>query len=112
MEGWELACTIESDRDQRIDMNARGIVLKGELTEDGEVPIRVGQCWELENKAYDILDFNEDRIEVMEWESGGGFQKGAVISVTDKDAVAGITGRSGRPTEMGGRLFFSFQMVQ
>ena len=40
----------------------------------------------------------------MEWESSGGFQKGAIISVTDKDVVAGITGRSGRPTGMGGRL--------
>ena len=47
-------------------MNAIGIVLKGELTEDGEVPIRVGQCWELEDRAYDILGFKEDRIEVME----------------------------------------------
>ena len=69
MEGWELACTIESDREQRISLNKRGIVLKGELGEDGEVPIRVGQCWELDNKVYDILGYNENRVEVMEWES-------------------------------------------
>ena len=68
---------------------------------------RVGQCWELEDKAYDILGFNVKRIEVMEWESSGGFQKGAVVSVTDKDVVAGTIGSSGRPTGMGDRQSIS-----
>jgi hypothetical protein len=58
MERWELACTVESDREQRSIMNARGIVIKGELVEDGEVPIRIKQCWELDNKIYNILGYN------------------------------------------------------
>ena len=58
MERWELACTVESDREQRSIMNARGIVIKGELVEDGEVPIRIGQCCELDNKIYNILGYN------------------------------------------------------
>ena len=103
MEGWELACTIESDREQRISLNKRGIVLKGELGEDGEVPIRVGQCWELDNKVYDILGYNENRIEVMEWESAGKIEKGCLMRVTDKDVVASLPGSNGRPTGMGGR---------
>ena len=77
MEGWELACTVESDREQRSSMNARGIVLKGELVEDGEVPIRIGQCWELDDRIYDILGYNGERIEVMEWESNGRIAKGS-----------------------------------
>jgi hypothetical protein len=52
-------------------MNARGIVLQGELVEGGEVPIRIGQCWEVDGKIYDILGFNAPDIEVMEWECTG-----------------------------------------
>ena len=103
MEGWELACTMESDREQRSTMNARGIVLKGELVEDGVVPIRIGQCWELDDRIYDILGYNGERIEVMEWESNGRIAQGSHVRVTDKDVIEGHPGSSGRPTGMGGR---------
>ena len=42
MEGWELACDQELDIEGRGEMNARGIVLRAELQEDGGIPIRVG----------------------------------------------------------------------
>ena len=75
----------------------RGIVLKGELVEDGEVPIRIGQCWELDDRIYDILGYNGERIEVMEWESNGRIAKGSQASVTDKDVIEGHPGsRNGR----------------
>ena len=52
-------------------MNARGIVLQGELVEGGEVPIRIGQCWEVDGRIYDILGFDAPDIEVMEWKCTG-----------------------------------------
>jgi hypothetical protein len=41
-EGWELACNCEQDKTARAEMNSRGIVLKAELNEGGEIPLRVG----------------------------------------------------------------------
>jgi len=68
MDGWELACDREHDLAGRKEMNARGIVLKAELGEDGVIPIRVGQCWEVAGKVMEILGFRGSDIEIMQWE--------------------------------------------
>ena len=47
MDGWELAHNQEQDIEGRKEMNIRGMVLKSELDEDGVAPMRVGQCWEM-----------------------------------------------------------------
>ena len=101
-DGWELACKEERDTDQRIQMNARGIVLQGELEEGGEVPIRIGQCWEVDGRIYDILGFSDLDIEVMEWECAGQPELGKKVWVSDKN-VLDREGSDGRPTGMGGR---------
>ena len=70
-EGWELACDCEQDLELRSELNSRGIVLRAELEENGEIPIRIDQCWEVGGRALDILGFREEDIEIMEWECGG-----------------------------------------
>ena len=49
----------------------RGVVLNGE---DGDrddpfdpIPLRIGQCWELDNVVHEILGFNENHAEVLRW---------------------------------------------
>ena len=42
-------------------MNARGIVLRSELEEGGKIPIRVGQCWEVDGGIFEILGFRGDK---------------------------------------------------
>ena len=107
-DGWELACNNERDTDQRISMNARGIILQSELEEGGEAPIRIGQCWEVDGKIFDILGFNEDDIEVMEWECKGLPEQDKMVWVSDKDILV-MKGSDGRPTGMGGRNKISKQ---
>ena len=68
-------------------MNARGIVLQSELVEGGEAPIRIGPCWEVDDKIFDILGFNEDDIEVMEWECKGLPDQDKMVWVSDKDIL-------------------------
>ena len=55
------------------------------------------------HRIYDILGYNGERIEVMEWETDGRIAKGGQVRVTDKDVIDGQPGSSGRPTGMGGR---------
>ncbi len=43
--------------------------------------MRVGQCWELGGRAYEILGF--DDVEVMEWESKEGMKIGHDLWVSD-----------------------------
>ncbi len=42
----------EQDIDKRRELESRGIVLAAELIENGETPIRIGQCWELDGRVY------------------------------------------------------------
>ena len=55
-EGWELACNSELDKTARAEMNSRGFVLKAELNECGEIPLRVGQ-----GKAFETLGYRTGR---------------------------------------------------
>ena len=111
MDGWELAHNQEQDIGGRKEMNVRGMVLKSELDEDGTAPMRVGQCWEMNGRAYEILGFDGDDIEVMEWESKEGIKVGHDLWVSDKDVVEGMEGSDGRPTGMGGRNKLSKQKM-
>jgi hypothetical protein len=70
--------------------------------------MRVGQCWELGGRAYEILGFDGEDIEVMEWESKEGLKIGHDLWVSDRDVEEGVEGSDGRPTGMGGRKFFLF----
>jgi len=65
MDGWELAYNQEQDIEGRKEMNVRGMVLRSELNEGGVAPMRVGQCWELGGRAYEILGFDGEDVEVM-----------------------------------------------
>ncbi len=38
--------------------------------------MRVGQCWESGGRAYEILGFDGEDVEVMEWESKEGNKVG------------------------------------
>jgi hypothetical protein len=107
-DGWELACNEERDTDQRASMNARGLVLQSELVEGGEALIRIGQCWEVGGKIFDILGFNKDDIEVMEWECKDLPEQDKMVWVSDKD-ILDRKGSDGRPTGMGGRNKISKQ---
>jgi hypothetical protein len=59
-EGWELASPLEQDREAREELNTRGIVLRSELETDGQIPMRVGQCWLVEGVITEILGFRTD----------------------------------------------------
>ena len=102
MEGWELACPMEQDIEARSDMNKRGIVLASELSEGGDAPIRVGQCWEIQGKVCEILGFRDEDIEIMEWTYDRELSLGKTLVVTDDD-VLDEPNSDGRPTGMGGR---------
>jgi hypothetical protein len=92
MEGWELACDREQDLTGRGDMNARGIVLRAELHEGGEIPIRIGQCWEVQGKAVEILGFRGDEIEIMNWECDQTIKIGDKMYVQEDNRPKGIGG--------------------
>jgi hypothetical protein len=92
-EGWELACNCEQNTQARIEMNARGIVLKAELEEGGEILIRAGQCWEYEGRALEILGFRDERIEIMEWEHERSITAGQEMEVKEGSRPQGM-GRS------------------
>ena len=96
MDGGELACDREQDLAGRGKMNARGIVLKAELSEGGEIPIRVGQCWEVQGKATKILGFRGDDVEIMNWECEHSVEVNMMMSVKEED----------RPKGMGGSTLF------
>ncbi len=55
------------DLDTRCSLNRRGIVLRSELSDGGSSPLRNGQCWLLDGKIIEILAFNGEDLEVMEW---------------------------------------------
>ena len=93
-EGWELACNLEQNLQARIDMNARGIVLQAKLGEGSEIPIRVGQCWEMQGRALEILGFRGDDIEIMEWECGHSLTIGGNMEVRDGNRPQGMGGLS------------------
>jgi hypothetical protein len=67
MDGWELAAKCEQDLEDRSELNKRGIVLRSELEKGGIIPIRVGQCWLMENVISEILGFRGEDIEIMIW---------------------------------------------
>ncbi len=46
--------------------------------------MRVGQCWELGGRAYEILGFDGKDVEVMEWESKEGIKIGHDLWVSTK----------------------------
>jgi len=92
MEGWELACEREQDITGRKEMNSRGIVLRAELKEDGEIPIRVGQCWEMQGRAIEILGFRGNDIEIMEWECGHSVKVNMMMSVKEENRPKGMGG--------------------
>ena len=73
-------------------MNARGIVLRAELHEDGEIPIRVGQCWEVQGKAVEILGFRGDEVEIMNWECGQSINVGDKMFVKEDNRPKGMGG--------------------
>jgi hypothetical protein len=91
-EGWELACNCEQNTQARIEMNARGIVLRSELEEGGKIPIRVGQCWEYDGRALEILGFRDDQIETMEWECENSITIGRNIEEKDGNRPQGMGG--------------------
>ena len=111
MDGWELAHNQEQDIEGRKEMNIRGMVLRLELDEGGVAPMRVGQCWELGGRAYEILGFDGEDVEVMEWESKEGIKIGHDLWVSDKDVEEGVEGSNGRPTGMGVRNKLSKQAM-
>ena len=66
----EMAVGRGSSRMERIEMNRRGIVTKGEGDEgaDGcELELRLGQIWKEKGKLIEIFGFNGDRCETMKW---------------------------------------------
>jgi len=91
-DGWELACKMEQDVDKRTEMNRRGIVLESELHEGGNIPIRIGQCWEVEGRAIEILGFRGGDIEIMEWECGILVEVGKKMKVLEENRPKGIGG--------------------
>ena len=91
-EGWELACTCELDKFARTEMNSRGIVLKAELNEGGEIPLRVGQCWEIDGKAFELLGYRGSDAEIMEWESGDQITLGCDMIAKEEDRPLGMGG--------------------
>ena len=92
MNGWELACNQEQDTTAREEMNARGMVLKSELGEGGEIPIRVGQCWEVDGTPMEILGFRGTDIEIMTWVCQGNIEVGKSMVVLDHSRPKGIGG--------------------
>jgi hypothetical protein len=88
-DGWELACECEQDLEARIEMNTRGIVLRAELGEDNNIPIRVGQCWEVNGRALEILGFRGQDIEIMEWECSYNVRVGESMKVLEGNRPSG-----------------------
>ena len=73
-------------------MNARGMVLNSELNEGGEIPIRVGQCWEVDGTPLEILGFRGSDIEIMKWVCQGTIKVGISMTVPDQSRPKGIGG--------------------
>ena len=96
-EGWKTACDVEQDVDKRRELESRGIVLAAELIENGETPLRIGQCWELDGRVYEILGYDGDKIEIMYWDGNGRIEVGSKLEVSDDNSYYGY------PTGMGGR---------
>ena len=72
-------------------------MLAAELVENGETPIRIGQCWELDGRVCEILGYNGDSVEVMYWDGNGQIEAGNKLEVSDDNSYYGY------PTGMGGR---------
>ena len=63
----EFEMRSHNTRDERIDTNRRGIVLKEEGDRGnvgGGIPLRVGQCWMSQGEIVEVLGFNEEGCEV------------------------------------------------
>ena len=98
----EYAVRNGDNKNDRIIMNKRGIVLRSEGdegVEDGIIPLRVGQCWLEEGgtKVMDIVGFNQNGVEIIRWE-GGNIVPGRRVKVSNKSNYAGY------PTGMGSNI--------
>ncbi len=88
---------MEQDIEKRRDLESRGIVLAAELAENGESPIRIGQCWEMDGRVSEILGYDGSNVEVMYWDGNGEIKVGDKLEVSTEDSYYGY------PTGMGGR---------
>ena len=97
-------CTL----DERIELNRRGIVLEAEGSDgedEEELPIRIGQCWGLGDGISEIIGFDNDKVEVMEWSRKG--KRGG-----DRLEVKTVGNYSKYPTGMGTRNWIDFQVLR
>jgi len=61
---------VSGDRDRLISLYDRGISLEEEestLSTLSNIPLRVGQCWHLRDKVYEVVAFAGDCAECLEW---------------------------------------------
>ena len=63
-----MAARHECEVEERVSLNARGMALEAELHDGETTQVRIGQVWLVSDRLLEILAFNEDRIEFMEWE--------------------------------------------
>ena len=70
----KLAANDSCSLEERIAYNRRGIVLEAEGSDgedDAEIPIRVGQCWGYNEGISEVVGFDNDKVEIMEWTRKG-----------------------------------------
>ena len=63
-----MAARHENEVENRVSLNARGMALEAELHAGDTTQVRIGQVWLVCDRLLEILAFNGDRIEFMEWE--------------------------------------------
>ena len=87
----EFEMRSHNTRDERIDTNRRGIVLKEEGDRGnvgGEIPLRVGQCWMRQGEIVEVLGFNEEGCDIMKWE-GKSLEEGKRVKVSKRNKYKG-----------------------
>jgi hypothetical protein len=93
----QLATESEDDIEGRIAFNGRGISLRSELSSSSETTLRIGQCWRIGDKNLEILAFQGDLVEYMDWRCVKESGQGAILYVSPEGDYEGY------PTGMGGR---------